>query len=169
MPRTPGQAAGFLIGLWLAIVLLQPLGARADQTDPALAALESALHQDINAVRSEHHLIELRRIPELDAVASAHSHDMATRHYMSHDTPEGLNPVDRIARSGFDGFSLAGENVGMTSLAPPNREIVQGWLHSPVHRDNVLAPAFNATGIGIARASDGSFYYTQLYVTLPRR
>lgn len=160
---------GFLLGFWLAIALLQPLGARAEPLDPALTALEAALQQDVNAVRQQHHRIELQRLAALDAVARAHSRDMATRRYLSHDTPEGLNPVDRISRGGVEGFTLAGENVGMTSLAPPNREILQGWLHSPVHRDNLLAPAFNATGIGIARAADGSLYYTQVYVTLPRR
>jgi uncharacterized protein YkwD len=93
---------------------------------------------------------------------------MATRRYMSHDTPEGLNPVHRIQRAGADGFTLAGENVGMTSRGDPNNEILQGWLLSPVHRDNLLAPAFNATGLGIARSADGTWYYTQVYVTYPR-
>lgn len=169
MPRTLGQAVGFLLGFWLAIVLLQPLGARAEPLDPTLTALEGALHQDINGERQRHHRIELQRLDALDDIARAHSRDMATRRYLSHDTPEGLNPVDRIVRGGFSGFSLVGENVGMTSIHPPNHEIVQGWLHSRVHRDNLLAPAFNATGIGIARAPDGSLYYTQVYVTLPRR
>jgi hypothetical protein len=34
----------------------------------------------------------------------------------------------------------------------PNQEIVAGWLTSPVHRQNLLAPMFNvAHGVGIAR------------------
>jgi uncharacterized protein YkwD len=37
-----------------------------------------------------------------------------------------------------------------------------------VHRDNVLAPVFNSTGVGIARGADGAWYYTQLYGTRPR-
>jgi uncharacterized protein YkwD len=42
-------------------------------------------------------------------------------------------------------------------------------MASPVHRDNVLAPAFNATGVGIALSTDGSYYFTQLYGTRPRQ
>jgi uncharacterized protein YkwD len=56
----------------------------------------------------------------------------------------------------------------MTSRSDPNREILEGWLHSEDHRRNLHAPPFNATGIGIARAADGTFYYTHLYVTYPR-
>ena len=36
------------------------------------------------------------------------------------------------------------------------------------HRRNLLSPPFNTTGIGIARAADGSLIYTQLYLTFPR-
>ena len=59
-------------------------------------------------------------------------------------------------------------HAGTTSRPDPNKEILQGWLVSPVHRKNLFMPAFNATGIGIARAEDGTLYYTQVYVTFPR-
>jgi uncharacterized protein YkwD len=93
---------------------------------------------------------------------------MARRFYLSHVTPEGLDPVGRLARGGVSGFSLAAENAGLTSEGEPNREILAGWLASPVHRQNLHAPPWNATGVGIARAADGTFYYTQLYVSYPR-
>jgi uncharacterized protein YkwD len=93
---------------------------------------------------------------------------MATRGYLSHDTPEGLNPVHRIQAGGVQDFTLAGENVGMTSRAAPNAEIFQGWLASRDHFENLAAPAFNATGVGIARRADGTLFYTQVYVTFPR-
>jgi uncharacterized protein YkwD len=37
-----------------------------------------------------------------------------------------------------------------------------------VHRRNLLAPAFNTTGVGTARAADGTLYFTQLYVTFAK-
>ena len=159
LPRTLLGAAALLLGLWLALTAGPAIG------DPGL---EEALHAAVNRTRAAHHRMALERRADLDAVARAHSADMARRRYLSHDTPEGANPVDRIQRSGLDGFTLAGENVGMTSRSDPNREILDGWLVSPVHRENLLAPAFNATGIGVARAADGTLYYTQLYVTFPR-
>jgi uncharacterized protein YkwD len=87
---------------------------------------------------------------------------------VAHESPEGANAVDRLGQARIEGFTLAAENIGATSHGQPNREIVQGWLHSTVHRRNLLAPAFNATGIGIARSPDGSLLYTQVYVTYPR-
>jgi len=185
MPRDLPQAIGFLIGVWLAIVLLTPIGARGDtgatiaeRSDPAnaglagdvsgLAGLEAELAGTVNAWRQGRNLVPLERLPALDAVARAHSADMATRGFFSHETPEGRNPVDRIEAGGIVDFALAGENVGRTSRAAPNTEIFQGWVASPEHFENLAAPAFNATGIGIARRADGALFYTQVYVTFPR-
>lgn len=167
MPRTLGQALAFLLGFWIAL-MLSPFASRADEGPPAFASLEAELYAAVNSERVAHRLIPLARRAELDRVARAHSADMARRAYLSHVSPEGLNPVDRLARGGVDGFSLAAENAGATSKADPNREILAGWLASRVHRENLHAPPFNATGVGIARAADGTFYYTQLYVTYPR-
>jgi len=171
VPRTLGQAGSFLVGIWLALLLLQPLGtgAKAAQSPAETAALESALHTAINELRAEQGLVRLQRDAALDAVARAHSEDMAARHYLAHETPEGLTPPARMKRAGVVGYSLAGENVGTTTRSNPNREIISAWMASPVHRDNVLAPAFNATGVGIALSADGTYYFTQLYGTRPRR
>jgi len=167
VPRTLLQAFVFLIALWATLLVLAPL-VRAAEGDPGLTRLEDALYGAVNQVRQREGLIPLRRDTAVDRVARAHSQDMVARGYFAHETPEGLTPPDRLARGGVTGISLAGENVGLTSRGDPNREIVEGWLASPVHRQNLLAPMFNVTGIGVARAADGTFFYTQLYVTVPR-
>jgi uncharacterized protein YkwD len=170
MPRDLPQAAGFLLGLALAI-WLSPLRIEASgpgQPDPGLERLEAELHAQVNAARARHHLLPLTRSAQLDAVARAHCRDMAARGYVAHQSPEGSLAPDRLEQAAVSGFSLAAENIGATSRGQPNREIVEGWLGSPTHRSNLLAPAFNATGIGIARAPDGTLLYTQLYVTYPR-
>jgi uncharacterized protein YkwD len=171
MPRIPLRALVFPLLLWMAF-LLSPLGAKgtpAQRDDQApWAELEANFHQDVNAVRASRHLLPLGRRAELDRVARAHSEDMARRRYLSHESPEGRNPVDRLEGAGVSGFTLAAENAGMTSRRDPNREILLGWLTSRVHRQNLHAPPFNATGVGVAQAADGTFFYTQLYVTYPR-
>ena len=166
MPRTLGQGAAFLFGFWLALWLLVPLSARAENSD--LVELEAGLHAEVNAARERHHLVPLHRDSRVDAVAAAHSRDMVRRAFFSHINPEGENPPARLERAGLSGFALAAENVGMTSRGAPNREIVTGWLASPIHRKNLLASAFNITGVGIARAPNGTLYYTQLYLSVPR-
>jgi uncharacterized protein YkwD len=167
MPQTPAQAGGFVLGLWIAVWLLLPWPAAGEPLTLAGAggfdALEAALHASVNGVRAQAGLVSLRRDPALDAVARAHSEDMATRGYFAHETPEGLTPPDRLKRAGVRDVRLAGENVGLTSRGDPNREILQGWLASPAHRQNLLAPVFDRAGVGIARAADGTLFYTQLY------
>jgi uncharacterized protein YkwD len=171
VPRTLLHALAFLLGVWLAFLFWPPFAlAASSETDaPApFERLEQEFHDQVNAVRSSRNLIALRRLPEIDRIARAHSQDMARRRYLSHVSPEGRNPVDRLNAGGAAGFTLAAENAGMTSRPDSNREILQGWLNSDVHRRNLYAPPFNTTGIGIAQASDGTYYYTQLYLTLPR-
>jgi uncharacterized protein YkwD len=168
IPRALLFLAGFAAALWLVGPLVHPREASGETAPDPNAGLAAKLHQSVNAFRTQHHLIGLARRADLDRAALAHSRDMATRRYMSHDTPEGLNPPDRMERAGAKGFTLAGENVGMTTKANPNHEILTGWQLSPVHRENLLTSAFNATGIGIARAADGTWYYTQVYATYPR-
>ncbi|MEM7411749.1 MAG: CAP domain-containing protein [Myxococcota bacterium] len=163
MPRTPAQGLGFLIGMWIAL-WLSPFGASAD----GFTQLEAGLHDGVNQVRQGRHLIPLERRADLDAVARAHSRDMAKRGFFAHENPEGENPLHRIERGAARGFALAAENIGVTDRGEPNREILHAWIASEIHRNNLYSPAFNATGIGIARAPNGSLIYTQVYVTYPR-
>lgn len=169
MPRTPRNALAFVGGVWLSLTVLGPLLTPwAHAADPGAALLEAELHRAVNAFRQEERLVPLERSAELDAVARAHSADMARRRYLSHRTPEGDDWVARLRAAGVDGFAMAGENVGLTSRDRPTEEIVEGWKASPVHRENLEARFYNATGIGVARAPDGTLYYTQLYVSFPR-
>ncbi len=130
--------------------------------------LESEFHAAINGARAREGMIALSRDAQIDNVARGHSRDMAHRRYLSHVNPEGENPVARLQRAGRKNFTLVGENVGLTSRPQPVQEIVNGWLTSPVHRENLLGSAFNTTGIGVASALDGTLYFTQLYLTRPR-
>ncbi|MHC4966846.1 MAG: CAP domain-containing protein, partial [Planctomycetota bacterium] len=125
MPRTVGQGLAFLLGFCSALAL-SPFRveiARADSNAASYEQLEARLHQEVNAVRARRHLIPLERDPALDAVARAHSADMARRGYLNHVNPEGQNPVDRLRAAGIEGFSLAAENAGLTDRDDPNREI----------------------------------------------
>lgn len=170
MPRTIVQALAFALGFWLALQVSPGTVklARARGAAPAEAQLEASLLQAVNATRARHHMVPLRREPGLDAVARAHAADMARRGYLSHQSPEGTNPLDRLRSAGEDGFTLAAENIGRTSEAAPNRRILESWLASEDHRRNLLASAFNATGLAVIRAPDGALIYTQVYVTYPR-
>ena len=167
MPRTLVQAFAFLFGMWIALSVW-PSGARGETLGSGYADLEASLHRGVNDARAQQHLIALERRADLDAVALAHSRDMVARHYLAHESPEGHNALNRLESARVAGFSLAAENIGITDRPDPNREILRAWIESEVHRTNLFSPPFNATGIGIARAPNGSFVYTQVFVTYPR-
>ena len=91
--------------------------------------------------------------------ARAHSRNMAAGDVsFGHDGFEG-----RIEQSGIR-LSAAAENVGTNlGMDHPARHAVQAWLKSPGHRTNIEGH-YNLTGIGVARARDGSWFFTQIFV-----
>lgn len=148
---------GFLLGVWVAMTILTAaLPARSEESHPLLEA--------VSGVRAEHHLRLLVPRPDLARVAQAHAEDMARRDYLSHINPEGLNPLTRAQAAGLEGFRLLAENIGLTSVrADPHRAVLEEWLQSHDHHENLVHPAFNATGLGVAETSDGRTIYVQLY------
>ena len=118
--------------------------------------LELKVHAGINAERAKHGGSPLRWDEGLASVARAHSHDMTVRSYFSHDTPEGLDPTDRLHRAGLNcrkGYRYGiAENIAIeTTLGNLDRtaeEAVRGWINSPGHRTNLLNREYNRTGVG---------------------
>jgi len=98
--------------------------------------------------------------PRLASAAQAHSADMVARDFYSHTAPDGSKPWDRAAAAGFTGRTV-GENIacGQRSAA----EVVQGWMNSPGHRANILKPAFDRLGVGLAGGGRAGLYWTQLF------
>jgi len=88
--------------------------------------------------------------------------NMARLHKMAHTLPESATPT-LGSRASFVGypFGRLTENV---ALGYPNAPtVVQGWMNSSGHRHNILDAGVVETGIGIARGSDGSLYYCQVF------
>jgi len=107
-----------------------------------------------NRTREERGLRVLCVSPELTKAARAHSLDMLTRDYFSHNTPEGLTPEDRTSHLGHnpvDGrsYDLGNENIALGSgpaSTPENR--FTGFMNSPGHRAAILNGAYSEVGIG---------------------
>ncbi|HEX8205524.1 MAG TPA: CAP domain-containing protein [Solirubrobacteraceae bacterium] len=115
----------------------------------------------LNAERAERDLAPLRRRPVLDRAAEAHARDMAGHGYFAHQAPDGTGPHERILRAGYRRARLTGEN-----LAKGEREagvassIVDGWMHSPGHRANILRPGFEEIGVAVVEDGAEAIYVT---------
>lgn len=143
-----------------------PQAAPAPPQASGMSAAEQRILAAVNAARADHGLSPLIPLAALTAVARAHSRDMALRDYFAHDSPDQGNAEQRIAAAGIH-YLLMGENIYTETYPDPQgltQRAVQGWLHSPPHRKNMLSPSFNFTGIGIARAPGGTSYVTQDFV-----
>ncbi len=98
---------------------------------------------------------------ELRAAARAHSQDMADQRYFSHDSLDGRDFMDRILATGYSGQGPWGENIaaGQTTA----QEVVDGWMDSPGHCENIMTAEFGVLGVGLymSPSSEYRYYWTQ--------
>ena len=151
-----------------AIALLSLSAVAQDKQAPSklpMTATEKAILDLTNKARADEKLPALTPNPILFQVARSHSNNMAKQEKMAHEL-DGKKPTDRVKEAGYPYREMAenvaqGENVGI-------KEIVDGWLESKGHRENMLKPAFKEIGIGVAKDAKGRMYYTQVFGT-PRK
>jgi uncharacterized protein YkwD len=98
----------------------------------------------------------------LSRASLAHATDMAQHNYFSHAGRDASSPADRVARVGYSWKSV-GENIAAGPATPES--VVEGWLKSPAHCANLMAPQFREMGIAFAvnRSSEAGIYWVQLF------
>jgi uncharacterized protein YkwD len=117
--------------------------------------IENNLLNSVNSTRSQYGIGSLLLNPALSSIARSRSADMINRNYFSHTTPDGKNIFAILNENGFS-WQFAGENIYQCSPAGMGSEsaILNTWMSSPSHRDNLLNRAFNQVGIGIVDSGD---------------
>lgn len=119
----------------------------------------------INNARRANGLAPLALDTELCRVARLHSGDMAANNFFNHHNPEGLDAAGRARQEGVSGWRALGENIALNQgYEDPAEFAVERWLKSAKHRANLTNAAWTHTGIGVARAADGTFYFTQVFI-----
>lgn len=106
----------------------------------------------LNVERARAGLVPLRRNAQLELASQRHSRDMATRKFFEHSSPEGIDPQQRMLAAGYRSDNASsGENIawGTGPKATP-AAIVDLWMHSPPHREDILRPAYVDVGVGMA-------------------
>ena len=159
-----------------------------DLSKPDIAELEKQIHDLINVERVRNGLPSLSLDDRLSTIARVHSRDMAVNHFFSHDNLNGQDPTDRANSAGYTCYKNYGsyytngiaENIAQNNLyssvtyvdAIPSSydwntpeqiaaSVVNGWMNSPGHRQNILTSAYDREGMGVAIASDDKVYITQ--------
>ena len=106
-----------------------------------------ALLDEVNALRREASLPELRMDSALRASAQAHSADMAAGDFCDHQGSDGRNATERMRAAGFNGV-FTGENIACGNKTAA--QAVASWTDDDLHRDNVLGPRYRYAGVGVA-------------------
>lgn len=146
--------------------------------------LEQEVHRLVNLQRTKNGLNSLIWDDKIAIIAREHSQDMVKRNFFSHYNPDGEGPTERGNRHGYycrkDYFSYytygLAENIAQTpiysnvvgcgsttDLESLAKCIVDGWMSSPSHRENILTNTYTKTGIGIAYSEDNKAYSTQVF------
>jgi len=141
----------------------------AKRTHASLAALETGVLQQMNAIRAQYGLQPLRANPGLGAAADQHSREMGVDGYFDHNSANGAAFWSRVAHwypaSGFARWEV-GENLVWSSPDLSPASVVDLWMHSPEHRANILNPRWRDLGVGAVHLSSASGTYRDLPVTI---
>ena len=129
-----------------AAALLAALACSAPAQASGLSPPETALLRELNQARTAYGLAPFRVGWRLQLAARAHSADMLRRDYFDHG-----ELALRLRRFGAEGPRF-GENLAWgTGTAAAAAVVVQMWLNSPSHRENLLRPGFRRVGLAAPR------------------
>jgi uncharacterized protein YkwD len=137
------------------------LGAEADCQDTEvqptaanLAHVSDVILCLMNAMRANAGLPALKQSQLLAKASVGHSQDMVDNKYFAHDSLDGRDLVARLKAVAYipvDAEWIVGENLvwGSGAMATP-RALVDAWMNSTPHRENLLSGDFAEVGMGPA-------------------
>ena len=133
----------------------------------ALAKIDQPLSGMINEVRLDQGLGPLDQLDSLADIAREHSEDMVAREFFAHRSPDGKMAEQRVQASDVRVDGVAENLYKCRGVDDPLVAVVDGWMGSKGHRENILGDAYTHTGVGVAVAADGTIYFTQLFTRPP--
>ncbi len=123
--------------------------------------LEAEVARLVNVERSKKGLPALKMNWELSRVARYKSQDFIKKNYFAHQSPTYGSPFDMMENFGVR-FTAAGENIAKGQPTPA--AVMNSWMNSAGHRGNILGANYNQIGVGVAKDSKGSLYWTQMFI-----
>lgn len=138
----------FLLGLTFLLPTLQNkypqvLGDSYSITTAELVSLT-------NQKRAEAGVAPLFYSENLSNAAQAKASNMFEKNYWAHVAPDGTTPWYFIKSSGYE-YEYAGENLARGF--DTSSEVVDAWMASPTHRENMLSPNYKDIGFAIAQGT----------------
>ena len=141
-----------LLGLILVLVSAGCLTSFVKTNFPSVLGISSNISSQqllilTNQQRQDNNLPALTDNSELDQAAANKAADMFSKNYWAHNSPDGTTPWVFIKNAGYN-YIYAGENLarGFNSAS----DVVNAWMNSPEHRQNILSPDYRNVGFAVA-------------------
>ncbi len=90
--------------------------------------------------------LPLRLSSELSRAAQQKAQSMFEKNYWAHNAPDGTTPWVFIKNVGYE-YVYAGENLARGFST--SSDVVEAWMASPSHRDNMLSDKYQEVGFAI--------------------
>jgi len=81
---------------------------------------------------------------------------------MTHVGEDGKGPADRINDEGYREAS-SGENIATGYASPVS--VMNGWMTSPGHKNNILGREYRHVGLGVAPAPSERLYWAAVFAS----
>jgi uncharacterized protein YkwD len=163
VPRLRHLTAGVLAVTATALTAAAPaaasscVGADIEAEGLGQTELETTVTCLINEERAKAGIRPVYANGSLRRAAAGHSNDMVQDGFFEHTSPSGRTFIDRISNTGYMRGArrwLVGENLvwGTGSQSSP-QAMVDAWMASPAHRENLLRERFREVGVAATRGT----------------
>lgn len=106
----------------------------------------ATLIEQTNIERAARDLAPLSLNAALTTAAQNKANNILDHDYFNHTNPDGKPFYSWIKETNYQ-YQSAGENLALDFTSP--EPIVAAWMNSPKHRDNILDPDFQETGMAV--------------------
>ena len=115
----------------------------------------------VNQERKAKRLAPLVMNEKLNKIAVIKAIDMAKEEKLSHDSKKFGMTFNLIKKENIK-YKSAAENIARWHDTP--EFVMERWMKSKGHRDNILSKNYNEIGIGKAVDKDGKNYWVQIFI-----
>lgn len=114
--------------------------------------LQSKIITETNLQRRENGSLSLlKENAKLDQAASAKANDMFLNQYFEHVSLSGVGPGELVQGYNYN-YIVVGENLILGNFSS-EKEVVQDWMNSPGHRENILNNRFTEIGVAVIKGT----------------
>ena len=129
--------------------ILTPPPLRAPEEAPEAFLTREGVIQWTNIQRAEYGLPPLKESAKLDSSAEIKVEDMLENQYFAHSSPSGVGVKELTEMVGYE-FIAIGENLALGNFQN-DETLVQGWMDSPGHRENILNIQYQEIGVAVIK------------------